>query len=370
MDALAGLWQPFSCKSLKVKNRFAMSAMTRHFSPGGIPGDGVSAYYRRRAQGDVGLIITEGVGIDRPNSRNVTVVPEFCGAVPLAAWQKIVDGVHADGAAMAPQFWHVGGIPDHYYPNTEPAPLESASGLIGPAAKGGREMSEEDIADTIESFARAAADAQRLGFDAVELHAAHGYIFDQFFWSVTNLRADRYGGADIVARSRFAVEVCKAVRRMVGNDFALMMRVSQWKTNYYDVKLASTPDELEQWLRPLADAGVDIFDCSQRRFWEPEFAGSDLNFAGWVKKLIGRPTMTVGSLGLDRDLFADWTDAGESRPHAASLLELGRRFDRGDFDLVASGRALMADHAWLQKVRDGRIDELRPYSAEAMKTLY
>src|SRR3546814_1110914 len=108
--------------------------------------------------------------------------------------------------------------------------------------------------------------------------------------------------------------------------------------------------------RSLADGGVDIFDCSQRRFWEPEFEGSDLNLAGWAKKVVGRPTITVGSVGLDRDLFADFEQGGQSNINTAFLNELVRRYERGDFDIVAIGRVLLSDSAWLTKVRDTRLD--------------
>jgi 2,4-dienoyl-CoA reductase-like NADH-dependent reductase (Old Yellow Enzyme family) len=345
-----------------------MSPMTRYFAPDGLPTEDMGAYYRRRAEADVGLIISEGLGIDRVNSRAVNFVPNFYGDA-LPGWRRILNAVHAAGAAMAPQFWHVGGVPDYNYPDAAHAPLESPSGLIGPELSGGRPMSEEDIAENIASFARAALNAKLLGFDAVEVHAAHGYLVDQFFWSATNRRADKFSGDEIAARSRFGAEVVRAMRNAVGEDFVLVLRVSQWKTGFYDTKLARSPAELEEWLGPLADAGVDLFDCSQRRFWEPEFAGSDLNLAGWVKKLLGKPTITVGSVGLDRDLFADFA-SGESRPDAASLTELVRRFERGDFDIVAIGRALLGDPWWLQKVLADRLSELKPYSVQAMKTLY
>lgn len=367
-DLLKTLDTPFSLKSLRLKNRFAMSPMTRYFAPDGVPTEEMAAYYRRRAEGGAGLIISEGLGLDRVNSRAVRVVPNFHGDA-LPGWSEVLEGVHAAGAAMAPQLWHVGGVPDYNFPDAEHDPLESPSGLIGPDLPGGRQMTDEDVADAIASFARGAAEAQRLGFDSIEVHAAHGYLVDQFFWSATNRRGDDFGGAAITDRARFGAEIIRAMRRAVGEDFALMIRVSQWKTGFYDTKLASTPDELEQWLGPLAEAGVDMFDCSQRRFWEPEFDGSDLNFAGWVKKVLGVPTITVGSVGLDRDLFADFA-GGSSSVNTASLEELGRRFDRGDFDIVAIGRVLLSDPSWIRKVREGRIDELRPYSVEAMKTLY
>ena len=110
-----------------------------------------------------------------------------------------------------------------------------------------------------------------------------------------------------------------------------------------------------------------MFHCSQRRFWEPEFEGSDLNFAGWAKKLTGAPTITVGSVGLTGDFIAAY--GGESSK-PASLDELLRRLERGDFDLVAVGRALLQDPLWAVKVHQGRQDELMDFERAAMATLY
>jgi 2,4-dienoyl-CoA reductase-like NADH-dependent reductase (Old Yellow Enzyme family) len=207
-------------------------------------------------------------------------------------------------------------------------------------------MTEADIKDTIQAFGRAAADAKRLGFDCIEIHGAHGYIIDQFFWEQTNNRTDQYGGKTLAERSRFAIEVIKEIRKQVGEDFAIIMRLSQWKSTDYNYKMAKTPEEMESWLIPMAEAGVDIFHCSQRRFWEPEFEGSDLNFAGWAKKITGKPTITVGSVGLSGEFLAAF--AGESS-QPSSLDELIRRFERGDFDLVAVGRPLLADPHWVEK---------------------
>jgi len=227
-------------------------------------------------------------------------------------------------------------------------------------------MSDEDVADAIAAFARAAAEAQALGYDAVELHGAHGYLIDQFFWEGTNEREDAFGGPGLPGRARFAAEILKAVRAAVGPEFPVIIRLSQWKQQDFEVKLAHTPAEMEAWLQPLADAGADIFHCSQRRFWEPEFEGSDLNFAGWAKKLTGAPSITVGSVGLTGEFIAGY--AGEvSRP--ASLDELLRRLEREEFDLVAVGRALLQDPLWAVKVRQGRTDELMDYDRSALAVL-
>jgi 2,4-dienoyl-CoA reductase-like NADH-dependent reductase (Old Yellow Enzyme family) len=156
------------------------------------------------------------------------------------------------------------------------------------------------------------------------------------------------------------------VRAEVGPDYPVIIRLSQWKQQDYTVQMAKTPDEMAAWLQPLADAGADIFHCSQRRFWEPEYEGSDLNFAGWAKKLTGVPTITVGSVGLSGEFIAAF--GGESS-QPASLEELMRRFDRGDFDLVAVGRALISDPDWAAKVRDGRNSELSSFSPAALASL-
>lgn len=370
MDTLDPLFKPFECKSLKLSNRIMMAPMSRYFAPGGILTQASVDYYRRRIEGGVGAVITEAVAIDRPGSVAADTVPSFYGDEALAAWDRARASVQNAGGAIIPQLWHVGGCEDFNFPDSPHPPLESPSGLVGPDIKGGKVMSGQDIDEVIASFVRAARDAQRLGFDAIELHGAHGYLFDQFFWDATNLRDDRFGGPTIRERVRFSAETVSAIRDAVGPDFAIIFRVSQWKTYLYDAKIAHSPGELEQWLSPLCDAGVDIFHCSERRFWEPAFADDgDLNLAGWAKKLTGKPTITVGSVGLDRDLMEDFV-AGQSVPMLKSLDELVRRFNRGDFDLVAVGRVLLADPDWLRKIRAGKIDRLLPYSKECMAKLH
>jgi 2,4-dienoyl-CoA reductase-like NADH-dependent reductase (Old Yellow Enzyme family) len=180
------------------------------------------------------------------------------------------------------------------------------------------------------------------------------------------MRDDLFGGPELPQRARFAAEILRAVREAVGPDFPVIIRISQWKQQDFDVKLANNPKEMEAWLRPLVDAGADALHCSQRRFWEPEFDGSDLNFAGWAKKLTGAVTITVGSVGLSGEFIASYAGEG-SKP--ASLDELLRRLDRGDFDLVAVGRALLQDPQWAVKVHEGRSEELMDFERSAMATL-
>jgi 2,4-dienoyl-CoA reductase-like NADH-dependent reductase (Old Yellow Enzyme family) len=361
------LFRPFALKGLTLPNRIVMAPMTRSFSPHGIPGDDVAAYYRRRAEGGVGLIVTEGTGVERVGALNDPNVPHFWGDA-LPGWGRVASETHAGGGLIAPQLWHVGAAKNHANPN--PPPQESPSGLFKPGKPFGHAMSDSDVADAIAAFGRAAGDAKRLGFDAVELHGAHGYLIDQFFWTGTNAREDRWNGPTIGERGRFAAEILKAVRAAVGPDFPVIIRLSQWKQQDYGFKIALNPAEMTEWLTPLVDAGADLLHCSQRRFWEPEFPEIDgddgLNFAGWAKKLMGVPTITVGSVGLSGEFIAGFN--GESS-QPASLDKLLERLERDEFDLVAVGRALIVDPDWPTKVRDGRFDELRNFDRVALGTL-
>ena len=360
------LFQPFELKSLKLKNRIAMAPMTRSFSPQGVPAMNIADYYDRRVVGEVGLIISEGTVVDRPASSNDPDVPHFYGEKALGGWKTVIDKVHDDGGVMAPQIWHMGVVAPHNSGWLPAAPFEGPSGLVGPGKIGGVAMTEGDIKATIKAFAQAAAEAKKLGFDAVEIHGAHGYLIDQFFWHPTNQRTDGYGGKTLPERARFALEIIQAVRHSTGPDFPICLRVSQWKLQDFTAKLVASPEEMAAWLVPLAQAGVDIFHCSQRRFWDEEFKGSDLNFAGWAKKLTGKASMTVGSVGLTGDFLAAFKGEA-SKP--CSLDELLRRFNRGDFDLVAVGRALLADADWVRKIEEGRLSELRGFTKEALATL-
>lgn len=364
------LFEPLAIKSLRLPNRIVMAPMTRSFSPQGVPGADVAAYYRRRAEGGAGLILSEGTVIGRPASRNDPQVPFFHGEAALGGWKHVIDEVHAGGGRMAPQLWHVGAVKARYSEWVPEGPAESPSGLAAPGNPRGVAMSETDIADTIAAFGRAAADARRLGFDMVEIHGAHGYLIDQFFWSATNLRTDRFGGATLKARSHFAAEVVRSIRAAAGPDFPIALRVSQWKQQDYAVRLAHTPQEMTDWLLPLVEAGVDILHCSQRRFWEPEFPEIDgqqgLNFAGWAKKLTGAVTISVGSVGLSGDFLAAF---GGEASNPAGLDQLTGRMARGEFDLIAVGRALLADPKWTAKVAQGRWEDLRGFAPAALGSL-
>ncbi|MFI2791435.1 NADH:flavin oxidoreductase, partial [Kitasatospora sp. NPDC018614] len=349
-----------------VPNRIAMAPMTRMFSPGGVPGEDVLSYYARRAAAGVGLIITEGTYVGHDSAGESTRVPRFHGAEQLAGWAKVADAVHAAGGTIVPQLWHIGMVRKPGRPPFADAPPVGPSGVRTDGVEGtGKAMTQGDIDDVIAAFAESAAAAERIGFDGVELHGAHGYLLDQFLWAGTNRRTDAYGG-DPVARTRFVAELVAAVRAAVSPGFPVIFRFSQWKQDAYDARLAETPAELEAILAPIAEAGVDVFHASTRRYWLPEFEGSDLNLAGWTKKLTGKQVITVGSVGLDGDFIKAFLGEGAALGTLDNLLD---RMERDEFDMVAVGRALLQDPEWAAKVLSDRFDDLKPYDAASLTTL-
>jgi 2,4-dienoyl-CoA reductase-like NADH-dependent reductase (Old Yellow Enzyme family) len=366
------LFRPLRVGSLNLPNRIVMAPMTRGASPGCVPGRDVAAYYRRRAEGGVGLIFTEGTWASEDTAGYDAHVPSFFGKEALAGWAEVVRQVHDAGGRIVPQLWHIGLAPksdlEEVYggrPDTRPDPI-GPSGLVQEGSPRGRPMTQKDIDGVSEAYVQAAVAAFRLGFDGIELHAAHGYLIDEFFWQETNRRTDKYGGG-IGDRTRFGADIVRGIRARTSPSFPIVLRYSQWKLQDFTARPWPTPAALEQFLSPLVDAGVDIFDCSQRRFWTAEFEGSDLNLAGWTRKISGQPTISVGSVSIGEE-FLDTLLDGRPGPinGLGSLLD---RMARDEFDLIAVGRALIANPDWPQKIRANQISHLRPFSREMLAQL-
>jgi len=359
--------RPIALGGLTLPNRIAMAPMTRGHAPGGVPGEAMAAYYARRAAAGVGLIITEGTYIGHPSSGQHDLVSRLYGDEALAGWSRAVGAVHQAGGLIAAQLQHVGMARKAGDPPHPDAPAMGPSGLpLDSADAPGHTMSQQDIDAVVQAFGDAAATAERLGFDGIELHGAHGYLIDQFLWSGTNHRTDAYGG-DLRSRTRFAAEVVAAVREKVSPGFPIIVRLSQWKTGLYDARIADSPEEFGVILGELVDAGADSFHASTRRYWEPAFEGSDLNLAGWAKKLTGKPSITVGSVGLDTEFMSSLAGGGANRTGIDGLLD---RLEADEFDVVAVGRSLIADPEWATKVLDGREDELAAFSPAGLAELH
>lgn len=376
-----GLTLPLQIRKRSIPNRIVMSPMTRGFCPGGAPTEQVRDYYARRAEGGCGLIITEAVGVDHPSALGDAGlgednIPVLHGAEALQGWQNVVHAVHRAGSMIVPQLWHQGVL---RMPGTGPtpdAPVCSPSGLWGelgrmtslPASKipadanVAQPMSEDDIESVIEGYVRSARGAIRAGFDGIAIHGAHGYLIDTFLWEQTNRRVDRWGG-DRGQRTLFATEIIRRIRAEIGPDLPIFFRFSDWKQQDFRARLASSPQELEQLLCPLADAGVDVFDASVRYFDKPAFEGSQLNLAGWAKKVTGKCSMAVGGVGINKGMF----DGNSDVDTVDNLDRVMHRFDRGEFDLVGVGRALLGDPDWPRKVMHG--GQVSAFDPETLKTL-
>jgi 2,4-dienoyl-CoA reductase-like NADH-dependent reductase (Old Yellow Enzyme family) len=358
------LLQPLKVRDLQLRNRFVMPGMQRYWCVDGAPDHRLREYYRRRVLGGVSLVISESCAIDH---RSATKNPTFARISPdtREAWRACVAGVHEAGGAMFLQLWHQGAV--NYGGDSGSNPdfvALSPSGLSHPGESFGRAATEADLGGLKRAFVQGALDAEEIGADGVELHAAHGFLLDQFLWPGTNRRTDRYGGPAITDRAAFVAEVAQAVRAATGPDFVISIRISQWKESDYDARIVEQPDELGQLIPMLRSAGADIFHVSTRRFWTPEWAGSDLGLAGWVKSFTDAPVIAVGSVGLDIDVMATLTGQ-EARPTGARRIdELVRRFQRGDFDLVSVGRSQIGDPEWVAKMTDHRIGDIRPFRVD------
>lgn len=346
--SVEALFRPFACKSLRTNSRIAMASMARWATPGGDPAP-LADFYRRRVQGGAGLILTEGANMQRPSAGNDPNSLKLYGEA-LESWPAVIAAVHEAGGAIVPQLWHCGATAKPGSRWMPPAPHESPSGLQAPGIARGVAMDETALAETIAAYVEAAVTSQALGFDGLEIHAGHGYLLDQFLWAATNLRTDAWGGATLAARSAFPLAIVRAIREAVGPEFTLLLRISQWKSADLTARLVTSPAGLEAWLAPFIDAGIDIVSVSQFRWDDAEFEGSPLSLAGWVKKVLGVPTIVAGGVGMTGDFIKTFGgETGSPEPVDA----VAERLDAGEFDLVAVGRALLAEADWAERIRNG-----------------
>ena len=358
-DTVSAFFEPITIGSLALPNRLAMAPMTRRKCPKpNVPTEAMATYYARRAAGGTGLIITEGTHIDDEHAQDTDTVPGIWNEAQVDGWRPVIQAVHTAGGKIACQLWHTG---------------RHAMNPIGPSAVAAtrpdgtekpmpRAMEAGDLIQVRDAFVNAALNSVAAGFDAIEIHGAHGYILDSFLSPVANQRTDDYGGS-FENRMRFPLEVTRAVRSAVGDDYPIIYRFSQWKVEDYAALNFPDPDALGAWVAALRDAGVDILHASTRDATEPAFDGHELTLAGWSRRLGDLPTIAVGrvstSAGMGEAATVETTDPAP----AAALIE------RGEADIVAVGRSLIANAAWGDIVREGRWQELLPYDASQLDEL-
>ena len=360
------LFQPLAFGKAQARNRLAMAPMTRKRAPGGIPTEAVAAYYRRRADGGIGLIFSEGSFIDHPSAqahsgRSYTDIPRFFGREALLGWERVLGGVHQAGTLFVPQLWHVGEVRRLGMPEEPTVPGYGPHEIIEDGKVVVKAMDPRACETIAESYARCAISAQEMGCDGIALHGAHGYLLDQFLWPKSNARDDALGGA-MENRCRFACLVIERIRDSVAPDFPIVFRFSQWKMSDYNARIAETPGELKIMLQRLVAAGVDWFDVSTRRFWEPAFDTDPRSLAAWTRALSGKPVIAVGSIGLDQPHHSKlFRDKFNIDAQVVELDNLVTAMTRGDFDMAAVARAILADPEWVEKVRSGRMAKIRPF---------
>lgn len=367
------LFRPLEVRSLHLANRLVMSPMTRMGCPDGLPDEVNRDYYADRAAGGTGLVVTEGIGVDHPTSVDHSWIPRLDAPESVSAWRVVTDAVHAAGGRIIAQLWHVGPLwganarfdRAHRDRLMEMHPMRP-SGLWGTpgvttysersVARWSPEvppMTDSDISEVIDAFARSARLAMEAGFDGVTLHGGHGYLLDAFVWADTNRRTDDWGG-DLAARSRFPAAVVAAVRDAIGPDAPLFYRFSQHTQQDYTVRKATSPDELGVYLGALAEAGVDLLDASTRRFSDaafPDLEGDDgeVTLAGWARRLTGLPTGAVGGVGIGTSLREQ--KSGKPAIAADNIDAVVECMERGEFDLISVGRLHLADPSIAEVLR-------------------
>jgi 2,4-dienoyl-CoA reductase-like NADH-dependent reductase (Old Yellow Enzyme family)/thioredoxin reductase len=338
------LFTPITIGKMDLPNRTVMPAMgSAYATPDNKASDQLVAYLERRAQGGAGLIIAEICAVD-PRGK---ALPNELGGwsddfIPSLA--RIPEAVHRHGAKAAIQLHHAG--------------RETLSNIIGgaiPEAPSAipsviyrqqpcEAMSLARIAEVIQAYAAAARRAQAAGFDAVEIHGAHGYLISQFLSPFTNRREDEYGGDD-AGRSRFLLEVIAAVRKYTGPDFPIIVRVSADEIIPEGFHL----DFMRALAPKMVAAGANAINVSVGAYSTPGFlnvasmdteAGFNLFRVRAIKEAVNVPVIGVGRI---------------SDPALAEAA-----LARGDADLIAFGRALLADPDFVKKAREGHPAEIRP----------
>jgi len=337
----ASLWDPIRLGGLELRNRTVMPAMgTGYASDRGEVTPRLLAYLRRRAEGGVGLVITEICAVHplgKTFQRQLGIY-DWCF---LPGLSELAATVKKAGAAVAAQLHHAGR---ETYPQVIGEQPVAPSPIPGRATRQvPRELSVEEIAELLGCFARAAKLAREAGFDAVEVHGAHGYLVNQFISPYSNARQDEYGGDD-QGRFRFARQVVREIKREAGGDFPVIFRFSSSE----EVKGGYDLDYVLPLVQELEKDGVDAFHVSCGVIDSPgnptcpgfhHPPGINVERAARVKQVVGVPVIVVGKLH-DPRLAQEVIGSGKA-------------------DLVAFGRQHLADPHFLHKAQEGRYRDIR-----------
>jgi 2,4-dienoyl-CoA reductase-like NADH-dependent reductase (Old Yellow Enzyme family)/thioredoxin reductase len=334
---LEKIFTPFQLKHLELRNRLVMAPMlSRLCHPDGVVSRKLIDYYVERARGGVGMIIVEYCYIDRKESKaNQGQLGAYDDQL-IAGLGDLAEAIQEWGARAVLQICHAGRSTSSRFMGLQPIAPSAMAGYTGELA---REMTQEDIEGVIESFAQAALRAKNAGFDGVELHGTHGYLMAQFLSPHTNRRSDQYGQD----RGLFARQTLERVRGKVGVDFPVGYRMSAAEF----VPGGISMEEARAFARQMAEQGIDYLHVSggiietAQNFVIPMYLpqGHLLPLAAEIKKCVDLPVMAVGAI------------------HDLTLAE--KALQTGQADLIALGRALIADPDLPNKADDGLLEDIR-----------
>ncbi len=321
---MSALFSPFSVKSTTFRNRVVMPPMvTGTAATDGAVTDEIVEHYGRRADAGTGTIIVEATYVDNGGrcwARGLGAAEDR----HVAGLRRLAERIHGAGAIAAIQLVHGGPQASAEVSGTStvgPSAVPPSAGAPAP-----RELARGEIMRIEERFAEAAARAIAAGFDAVEVHGAHGYLLDSFLSSQRNVRTDEYGGP-IEARMRMLAETCALVRGRLGDRGLVICRISIF--NKLDEGFAR--DDFAALVRGLAQAGIDVLHLSTDGVLKPYF-GDRRSLGQWVKEFSSLPVIAAGGLG-------DPADAE-------------RAVAEGHCDLAAVGNAMMEHADWTARARE------------------
>jgi 2,4-dienoyl-CoA reductase-like NADH-dependent reductase (Old Yellow Enzyme family)/thioredoxin reductase len=336
------MFEPFQLGRMQLKNRIVLPPMgTGLGSPGGFVSQRTMDYYEARAKGGTGLIIVEG---SAPSTR-CNFGNQLCLGTDrhIEGWKNLAEIVHKAGAKIAVQLMHAGTeLRDGQPEQVSPSAVICLPRNIGINGKPPHELTVDEIQERVQWYADAARRAKEAGLDGVEMHGAHQYIIASFLSGASNVRADKYGGTP-ENKARFAIEILQAVRKAVGPDYPVWIRLNAAE---YGIPNGVTIEETKRIVPLLVDAGAQAIHVSG--YGAGSFAtkapisdtpGAILPLAVEVKKVTRVPVIAVGRLDFE---------TGE------------QALKDGKADLIAIGRRLLADPEIPNKVFENRINDIRP----------
>ncbi|MFJ6650984.1 tRNA-dihydrouridine synthase [Streptomyces sp. NPDC091290] len=347
--------EPVTLAGAKLANRLAVAPMTRvSASEDGTPTEAMARYYASFSSGGFGLVITEGTYTDTQYSQGYFYQPGIVTEAHIEAWRPVAESIHAGGARAIMQLMHAGALSQGNWYRTDTAGPSAVppKGQMMPEYGGSGEwptplaMSVDHIETAVQGFVSAAENARRAGFDGVEVHAANGYLLDQFLTDYTNLRTDSYGGP-VANRIKLTARVVEAIRaRISDEDFVVGVRLSQTKVNDFQYRWAGS-DDARVVFTSLADAGAGYLHiASEGRDWiETARLDDGDTITALAKKVTGLPVIANGGMH-DLKQAAQLLEGGH-----ADVLSLGRgALANPDLpNRVAGGHELETfDHAMLQ----------------------